>query len=74
MIGEIIDEFASGSSLDQMIQNIDIEQIRYWFECGKTMRIDVERLGGFMEHEEKLSYIEKLGFLPFSPKINLKKP
>eukprot|EP00347_Sterkiella_histriomuscorum_P019828 403340145 len=74
MIQEILLEFAAGDGHEDMHKNIDIEFLRPYFEGEKTMRIDVENLGQTIQQKQKVEIIEKLAFLPYLAKVNLRRP
>ncbi|CDW74335.1 trna (guanine-n2)-methyltransferase homolog [Stylonychia lemnae] len=66
--------FGQGDSIESMLQNLKKDKLYALLEQRKPLKFDVEILGKTISTKEKVEIIERFGFLPFDPKIDLKNP
>lgn len=70
----IVKVFSEGSTIEELIQNVDREMFKVESESEETMKFEVDAKGKVLSQNEKLDIIDKFHALDFKGKVNLTNP
>jgi len=70
----IVKVYSEGSTVEELIQNVDREKFKVESESEETMKFEVDAKGKVFSQNEKLDIIDKFNSLDFKGKVNLTNP
>jgi len=70
----IIKLYSEGSTIEELIENIDKESILSESESEDSMKFEIDAKGKILSQAEKLDIIHKLSVFNFKAKVNLTNP